>query len=280
MYKQNEDQRKSLCVWLSSTSWAPAARIILYCLPYAGGDVSIFSNWRSRLPSFVEVCPIKLPGRGARIGEPAGTSILWLAAEIAEAIKYSSTKPHALFGHSMGALLAFEITRAMRNNGGPMPLHLFASGCAAPHIRRNPRITHHLPDAELVSEVQRLNGTPPEFFDHPDLVSLLLPMLRADFRVCETYAYRPQELLDVDITVLGGDRDPEVTTFQLNAWRELTTGRVSTELIPGDHFFLHQCEHRVLDVASIQLEAAVNGESSKNDINQKRRPGPQEIEIK
>lgn len=267
MHSQNDSKKKGSSPWISGICSTPEACVTLYCLPYAGGDVSIFKNWYNQLPSSIDVCPIKLPGRGTRIDEPAHTSISTLAAEIAKVIEMSSTRPYAVFGHSMGALLAFEAARIIRSNGGPMPFHLFVSGCAAPHVRRVQRTTYQLPNAEFIADIQRLNGTPAEFFNYSELVSLLLPMLRADFQACQTYVYHPQEILDVDITVLGGERDLEVSASQLCAWRDLTGGRVRVETVPGDHFFLHHFERHLLAVVSAQLDAAIQAKSNKNKID-------------
>lgn len=258
MYSEKEYARKKPNAWVSKMRLASDVQVVMYCFPYAGGDISIYRNWQNQLPSFIEVCPIKLPGRGERLAEPPLTEIPALAEEIADAINGLSTKPYCFFGHSMGALLAFEVARVIQRQGGVMPVHMVASGCAAPHVREPRRMTYHLPDQEFLSEVRELNGAPPEFFDYSELVSLLLPMLRADFQACETYTYQSGKMLDVDMTVLGGEYDSDISMSQLNAWRELTNGRIRLDTFGGDHFFLREFERDVLSIITAQLDAIIS----------------------
>lgn len=244
-------------LWISNLPKSSDVEITLFCIPYAGGDIAIYNNWQEYLPSSIGVVPIRLPGRGARLLESARTNISVLALEIARAIQeVAPTKHIAFFGHSMGALLAFEVARYLQSSAF-MPVHLFVSGCSAPHIRQPQRLTSHLSDQEFLTELRKLNGTPAEFFDNPDLISLLLPTLRADFEACESYSYHLDNLLPTDVTVFGGDRDSNVSIEHLNAWRELTSSCVRVVTFSGDHFFLHHSKSDMLRIISVELKASV-----------------------
>jgi medium-chain acyl-[acyl-carrier-protein] hydrolase len=147
--------------------------------------------------------------------------------------------PFAFFGHSMGALIAFELARKLRRSRGPAPLRLFLSGRRAPHLPPSRRPIHHLPEAEFRQEVRLLEGTPEEVLSNEELMQILLPVLRADFAVCETYVYSAEEPLDMPLSVFGSTNDPEVNREELEAWRSQTTGSMTLRIFEGNHFFLH-----------------------------------------
>lgn len=232
--------------WFTSQRLNPLARLRLFCFPYAGGGAPIYRLWPQSLPSEIEVCVGQLPGRGTRLREQPFTSLDALVEAAAEAIAPLLDKPFALFGHSMGAMISFELARKLREQGRPQPVHLFVSGRRAPQLPNRDTMSYNLPEAELGQELLRLNGTPREVLEHPELMELMLPLLRADFSVVETYVYRPGVPLDCPLTAFGGLRDAEVSREQLEAWREQTTGEFTLRMLPGDHFFLNDPQSQAL----------------------------------
>lgn len=220
---------------------APAARMRLFCFPYAGGGSAIYRQWgREFLPYPVEVVSALLPGRESRVREPGYTRIEQYVDPLAREISPYLDKPFALFGHSMGAIIAFELARRLRDEHGLEPKHLFISGRRAPRIPRRDPYIHDLPEPEFIAEIGRLNGTPAEVLEHQELMALMIPLLRADFAVCRSYTYAPGEPLRCPITVFGGKSDEESPPDELDLWREETTGDLNVQMLEGDHFFLNQ----------------------------------------
>jgi len=228
----------------------------LLCLPYSGASAMVYSRWRRKLPAWLQVRPVELPGRGARMGEPLQTDMQALARQLAAEQRLAASAPYALLGHSLGALLAFELAHELQALGCAPPLALFACGTAAPTRRedyegknwRDPKR-----DDELISELRELNGTPEEVLGNAELMSLTLPILRADFLLCGRYAYRQRPALQCPLHVLGGE-DDRASEEQLLAWRKETLGDFSLDIFPGSHFFIHEHEDRVLGVLAASLE--------------------------
>ncbi len=210
----------------------------LFCFPYAGGGLSVFQQWPDLLPIDIDVCSIELPGRGMRLGQPALTEMPILIERIMPTLASHLELPFALFGHSMGSLVAFELARALRRGGLPGPAILFVSGHRAAHLPDTRPLIHLLPDAEFLCEMQKQCDTPEEFLSNKELVELFIPMLRADFQLCETYRYAPEAPLDCPIVAFGGDSDNTVKMEELNAWRELTSQSFSLQIMPGGHLFI------------------------------------------
>jgi len=233
------------------------ASLRLFCFPYAGGRASLFRTWSDQLPTTVQVCPIQLPGRGSHTRQPPFTQISPLVEALAEALLPHLDQPFALFGHSMGAIISFELARQLRRERRPEPVHLFVSGARAPQVSdRDPPI-YNLPDSELLEKLRRLNGTPQEVLEHPELVQLVLPILRADFEAIQTYAYAPGPPLGCPISAFGGVDDHEVSCEHLEAWREQTTAGFRLRMLPGDHFFLQAAQPLLLRTLSQQLHQLV-----------------------
>jgi medium-chain acyl-[acyl-carrier-protein] hydrolase len=214
----------------------------------------LFQHWSRNLPSGVEVCPIQLPGRGKRWHEPPFTRLLPLVKAIAQGLLPYLDRPFAFYGHSMGAMISFELARLLRREGKPQPVHLFVSSSDAPHLGSTLQPIYDLPEPELMDELRRLNGTPKAAFEHPELMQLLLPLIRADFAVCQTYVYSDEPPLDCTISAFGGKQDPDVSRESLNQWRRHTTSAFSLRMLEGDHFFLHQGRQRFLDILSQDLQ--------------------------
>jgi medium-chain acyl-[acyl-carrier-protein] hydrolase len=155
----------------------------------------------------------------------------------------------------MGALISYELTRLLSRGGGPQPAHLFLSGRRASQIPTDDPPTYNLPEAEFVTELRRMNGTPAEVLEHTELLQLVIPLLRADFEICQTYAYNPGPPLTCPITAFGGIDDQDVTRDQITAWEKQTTGDFKLHLYPGDHFFIHSSQPLLLRTLNQELEA-------------------------
>lgn len=211
--------------------------IRLFCFPFAGGGASVFRPWTTDLSSAIEVYPVQLPGREGRWREPPLTQISVLVSALCEALQPLLQPPYALFGHSMGAFVAFELARQLRRERRPGPAILIVSGARAPQIPDPDPPTYSMPAGQLIEELGRLDGIPSELQAHPELVALLLPMLRADLTLCETYTYRHEPPLACHISVYGGQHDDKVTLDQLSPWNVQTAGEFRLRLFPGKHFF-------------------------------------------
>lgn len=251
--------RRQQGAWVVAPRPSRHAALRLFCFPYAGGAAAIFAPWARALPDTIEVCAVQLPGRADRMGEPPFTAMAPLVRELAAAIEPHLDRPFAFFGHSMGALVCFELARALRRLGGPEPACLIVSGHRAPHLTEQRPPIHDRPAHELLDELRRLNGTPPELLEHEELMQLLLPLLRADFAVCETYAYADAPPLTCPILALGGLEDRDVGRPELEAWGAQTTTGCSVRLFPGDHFFLNGARHLLLQVLARELSAPGRG---------------------
>lgn len=239
--------------WLFEANANAKASLRLFCFPYAGGAAQIYHSWRNLLPASVDVLAVQLPGRGNRMRERAYVNIRELVTAAAEALKPSMDVPYLFFGHSMGALISFELARHLRQENSLQPKALLVSGCRAPQAQLTTSYTYNLPDPEFVDEIRRLNGTPREVLEHPELMQLLLPLLRADFQLLQTYRYREEESFDYPITAFGGMEDGEVSVESLQAWATQTTSRFACRLFPGDHFFLQTSRDLLLKAIAEEL---------------------------
>lgn len=232
----------------------PSAKLRLFCFPYAGGGASIFYGWPQGLPSEVEVCGVQLPGREGRLNEKPFSDLHALADTAAIALEPYFEKPFAFFGHSNGGLIAFELTRRLRREGKSMPLQLFPSGLSAPQVKSNQSPIHTLPESEFIQELRRFRGTSEEILQNAELMQLILPLLRADFTLSETYVYTPEPpFSDIPITALGGAQDTEVHPEVLSAWREQTSDTFRQSMFPGDHFFVNSHRSMVLEALTREL---------------------------
>ncbi len=243
--------------WLAYYKPNPAARLRLFCFPYAGGAALIYRTWANHLPAEVEVCPVQLPGRGKRLQEPLLKRLTDVVENLTGEIQSLLDKPFAFFGHSMGAMICYEVAHALRRRCGTQPVQLFVSGCRAPQVPRQDQITYNLPDAELVEDLRRLNGTPAEVLEHPELMALMLPLLRADFEVVQTYAYQSEPPLNCPISAFGGLQDSEISPDDIEGWREQTTGRFIRRMFEGNHFFVNSAQPLLLRTLSQELHQIV-----------------------
>lgn len=225
-------------LWFDHLSRTQTALPKLFCFPYAGGSAEVYRSWQRWFPEQVDVCLVHLPGRGKRMNEPAFTHVAPLAKAIVDRIADEIGVPYALYGHSMGATIAFEVARELARRRCNGPRHLFVSGNRAPQWPRTEPQTFHLPHDEFVAALKRLNGTPTEILDNPELMELFIGVLRADFQMVETYEYSPEERLSCPITVYGGIDDTSVPQASCRAWQEQTTAHCKLTMVKGDHFFI------------------------------------------
>jgi len=235
---------------------APRPSVRLACVPYAGGGASAFRAWSELLPDEVEVVPVQLPGRENRLREPPFEILSELVAALAAALEadYDGT-PIAFFGHSMGALVSYEVARLLRRRGKLQPICLFVSGHRAPHLSRSGREIHELPDADLVAELSRYGGIPGQVLAQPEFLRLLLPALRADLRMSGTYTYADDAPLGCPISALAGVSDPLMTAAEVQAWRRHTSADFRLHMIPGDHFFLNTARAELVRTIWLDLAA-------------------------
>jgi medium-chain acyl-[acyl-carrier-protein] hydrolase len=217
-------------------------KIKLFCFPYAGGSALIYKKWKAFFDHRIELCPIELAGRGTRIIESLYGSCEEAVEDLYGIIKPEiASSPYALFGHSMGAMLAYELARKIRKTGRNPPAHLFFSGRAAPHIPMEEEKKYHLLSQETFEKkVLELGGTPPEFFQHPQLTEMFLPLLRHDFRLAATdFDFEIIAPFDCDITVFLG-KEEDMAPEQADGWKRHTHGVCSIHYFDGGHFFINQ----------------------------------------
>ncbi|MEU4086739.1 thioesterase II family protein [Streptomyces aureus] len=243
--------------WIVGTRRPAAPSVRLFCLPYAGGGASTYAAWPALFPDDVEVCPVELPGRLTRWSENAFEQAEPLVEALATALAGELDVPYAIFGHSMGSLLAFELVRALRRRGADEPRVLFVSGGPAPQLRRRLQQIHDQPDDVVVARLRELGAVPEDVYAEPELLELLMPTIRADFSVVETYAHTPEPPLTCPVVAFAGTEDREVPADQVAAWHEQTTGGFTSHVLPGDHFFLHSARTALLDTVRAALTATV-----------------------
>ena len=244
--------------WVRLRPRSTRPRVRLFCLPYAGSGSAVFHTWPEHAAPDLEICPIQLPGREASLGHPAFRRLSDLVDALIPALAPFLNAPFAFFGHSMGALIAFESIRGLRRRGMPGPLKFFASGHRAPHLpNRQPQI-HDIPREKFVREIEKLDGTPDTILNSTHL-DAFLSVLRADFALCETYTYTVEPRLECPITALGGLYDYRLAWDELDAWRAQTTRRFNLRMFPGNHFYLHGARADLLDLIETELTDCLTG---------------------
>ncbi len=242
--------------WVLAAKGRPGGRARLLCIPYAGGAASAFRGWSDGLPADVEVCAVQLPGRGGRFREAPASALVELASRMGEGLLPLLDRPFALVGHSMGATLAFELVRELRRRGARAPQLLVVSGSRPPRRPEQDPPFSHLADADFLAEIRRrYDGIPAEVLAEKELLDLLLPVLRADIRMLESYRYAPGPPLHCPIVCLGGAEDHRVSQADLEAWGEETCAPVKVRTFRGGHFFIDSARAEVLQVLGQELAA-------------------------
>lgn len=240
--------------WLICPRPNPKATLRLFCFSYAGAGASIFHSWSTQFPSNdVEICSVQLPGRESRLKEPLFTDLASLVQAMIPTLSIYLDRPFALFGHSLGALISFEVARNLRQLNCPTPLHLIVSGRHAPQLPAPTPPIHQLPDTEFVEKLYRYNGTPEKVLKNAELMKLFLPILRADFTLNETYVYISEPPLGCPISAFGGLQDEQVSHASIAAWREQTYSHFSMHMFSGDHFYLKSQQKELLLAISDRL---------------------------
>jgi surfactin synthase thioesterase subunit len=246
----------------------------LFCFPYAGASASTYARWKRALSPSIEVTPVELAGHGWRFSEPLETTMAGAVAQIERQIRPSPGRPFALFGHSLGALVAFECALRLERQGLQQPCVLFASGCEAPSAPER-RQLRDLSDEALITELRRLDGTPRSVLANSELMQLTLPILRADFQVAASYRGRTREAISTPIRVLDGVAD-SLEASAVHAWRSHTRSTWSLQHFEGGHFFIHECQREVLAAIENELAAGPDrperwGRTTGSTANEARR---------
>lgn len=214
------------------------AKMRLICFPFAGGSASSYREWGRHFPEF-EVVAVQYPGRGSRMGEKPHQTITDLIEELFSDAAFFQEKPVLFFGHSMGAIVAFELACMLHRNGFKGPGHLFVSGREAPHLTSSQEKICSLPDDEFIQKLKEYNGTPEEVLNNQELLNLILSTIRSDFRAIETYRLHSRVVLNCPISVFYGSQDPFVCSERIGGWSEHTTQNTKEIIMDGDHFFIY-----------------------------------------
>jgi medium-chain acyl-[acyl-carrier-protein] hydrolase len=233
--------------WLHCPKPSPSARLRLYAFPFAGGGASVFFPWAAALAPEIEVWAVRLPGRETRLREPALTSFAATLAALQREVAPRLRPPYSFFGHSLGALVAFAFAQELQRRAAPLPETVIVAGARGPDLPDPESPIGGLPDAAFFTELRdRYNGIPPAVLAHPELLELVLPLLRADIRLYEDFRHTPGPPLPCHLAAFGGKSDPIVSADGLAAWRAQTSGAFQTQLFDGDHFFLQSSATAVL----------------------------------
>jgi surfactin synthase thioesterase subunit len=254
--------------WLLRPKANPYAELRLFCIPYAGGAAAIYRKWCEIVPRHIEVSLVEPPGRGTRMAETPFRRLPPLVRALADAIEPELDRPFALFGHSLGGLVAFELARLLRRRGRPEPRRLFVSATPAPGTPRRGRLVHGAGDEEVKDRLRSLNGTPRELLEDDEFMKIMIPIVRADFSVLETHEHREEPPLELPISVFGGVLDHEVGLSALNGWVAQSAMPPRLRMLEGDHFFLHGAAEEI--VAAIVEDLREHGTAA----GARRAPAP------
>jgi medium-chain acyl-[acyl-carrier-protein] hydrolase len=225
----------------------------LFCFPYAGGAAIAFRGWPDGLPASLEVWAVQLPGRGARMRESPYRQFTPLLTDLSAAIIPFLDIPFVFFGHSLGALIAFELSRLFTGQSGRSFVRLIVSGCKAPHLLDQNQGVSKLPDPEFVEKLRMLDGTPREVLENKELLQIFLPTIRADYSVFESYFLTNDQAQDTEFSIYGGRQDPEINADELEAWKIYTKAPGELKMFQGGHFFLQSSRALVLRSIAVDL---------------------------
>jgi pyochelin biosynthetic protein PchC len=251
----NEDR------WIRRFHPSPTGGVRLVCFPHAGGSASYYFPMSASMPPGIDVMAVQYPGRQDRRHEPLVDNISDLAEEVCKALDGTLDGPFAFFGHSMGAILAFEVAQRIQQRKGLSPVCFFASGRRAPSRQRSGSV-HLLDDAGLLAELRNVGGTDRRLLQGDELMATILPAIRNDYRAIESYAWTPAPPLKCPATVLVGGSDPQTTLDEAAAWREHFTGSFDLQAFPGGHFYLEAASAKVIELISAALSGIRTFEGS------------------
>jgi len=222
--------------WVPFRNEGAAIRCRLFAFPHAGGNAAFYRPLRRFMPPEIDLCPVELPGRAARLDEPPFISMSALMEELRHALQPLMAVPFGFFGHSVGSWMAFEAARQLRSRDSRAAMHLFVSGRGSPNLSA-PLPPRHRSDHELLAILDRFGGTPAAIMEHPELLAALLPGLRADLALADGYSLDAGHHLDCPITVLGG-ADDQSHSGGMQAWKDFTRGKFRSRIFPGGHFYV------------------------------------------
>lgn len=231
----------------------PGTRLRIICFPYAGGGASIYRPWIEIAPPGMQICGVELPGREGRYNESLPRDMESIVQQLALAVEPFLDCPYVLFGHSLGAFLAFELARELRRRDQQPPVRFFASACRAPHLPSRSENIHQLGDKQFLERLARISGMAPLLEQSGEMLKLLMPILRADFRLSETYQHRTEPRFVFPITAIGGRQDMLVVPGDLVAWHLQTTGTFRLRILAGGHLFLRSSPEQVFHILSEEL---------------------------
>lgn len=238
--------------WLPARTPKPAARLRLFCFPYAGGSATAYRHWQQMMPPAIEVLPVELPGRGARTQEQLYTRLDSLLGALGPALLPEMALPFAFFGHSMGGLIAFELARWLKNESRALPAHLFISAKSCPeHQEEIPSAP--LSDAQLITTLRDYEGTAAEVLENAELMGWLAPIIRADMELCDTWVSKSGLTLECPMTVFGGLNDGARPRQALEGWKKYTTSSFRLHMFPGGHFFIQKWGRAMTEIIARQL---------------------------
>lgn len=232
----------------------------LFCFPYAGADSFAYAQLAASLDGVMSVWSLQLPGRWPRYSEPPYDNIYMLTEAMCKDLHGWPDMPFAFFGHSMGSVIAYEFAHVLQRSYAKMPSHIFVSAHRAPHLPLRHPPLHNMSDDELLVELYRLDGTPKEALHNEELMRVMMPRIRADAKLIETYAYADSNPLPCPITAIGGSSDHWVSEEEIHAWSKHTKCLFSAYMLPGNHFYLRHAVEQVTNVImrGIELDAQHN----------------------
>jgi medium-chain acyl-[acyl-carrier-protein] hydrolase len=251
--------------WIFRPVPRPHARLRLFCFPYAGGGASIFRQWAEVLPENIELLGVRLPGRENRISERAFDDWQALLPVLADMVTSHADRPYALFGHSLGGAMTYEITRAIESAGGNRPELLIVSGIRSPETPLYRAPIFALPLPEFIAGLRDMNGTPAEILDNRDLMAFFEPTLRADIRLADTWSSPPDVRLGTGIVAFSGTEDHIASEQDMRGWQQRTSSSFAQYVFEGDHFFIHSPDNFIVDtIAQVLAPHVACGESRRN----------------
>lgn len=232
-------------------------QIKLFFFPYGGGSAMVYLKWREYLDHSIKLVPVELAGRGKRFNESCYGNLDQAVADAYHEVRRQlDTAKFAFFGHSMGSQIGYELAHQLQEKDGISPMHLFFSGRAAPHVQKEKKLLHTFPEAEFCDEIFKLGGTPRELFNCRNLLDIYLPVLRADYRIIETYQYSERtKQLDCAITVFNGTED-DTTEQEMTEWQQHTVGKFTLQNFSGGHFFIHDHTKEICQIINSTLLTA------------------------
>lgn len=235
-------------------------KVKLFCLPYAGGSSTFYFKWKKMLGEYIEVYPVELAGRGRRCEDPLYETLLESVEDVYNSIAgHLEDGPYAIYGHSMGSWIAYELYYKIINMGRKKPLHVFFSGNEAPHVKDKDKKIHLLPDEEFQEEVLGLGGTPKAVFEEKSLSSVFLPIIRADYKIIENYEFEEKRCkIDCGVTVLNGNFDT-FTGWKVNKWQDLCAEECKFAYFQGGHFFVNELTEEVTACVKDTLQGRIEG---------------------